>query len=139
MTRKTKVFIDANIPMYAAGQEHPNRESSIEVLKSISENKIIGVTSAEVMQEILYRYWSINLLKKGLEVFDSFSQIIDDILPVNFNIISEAKNLLVEINHQNIFPRDAIHVATMDHYGISFIATHDKHFKVFKHIKYLSL
>lgn len=139
MTKKTKVFIDSNIPMYAAGQEHPNKVPSIKVLESISENKIVGVTSTEVLQEILYRYWSINLLGKGLEVFDSFSQIVDDIIPVNFNIISGARNILEKKSYQGIFPRDAIHVSTMDYYGINFIATHDKHFKVFKQIKYFSL
>jgi uncharacterized protein len=137
--KKTKVFIDSNIPMYAAGNEHPNRAPSIKILESVSENKIAGVTSAEVMQEILYRYLSIGMLEKGLEIFDSFSQIVDDILPVNFNIISEARNILGKNTFQNIFPRDAIHVATMDYYGINLIATHDKHFGVFKQIKYFSL
>ncbi|MFA5014715.1 MAG: type II toxin-antitoxin system VapC family toxin [Actinomycetota bacterium] len=139
MIKKTKVFIDSNIPMYAAGQGHPNRVPSIKVLELISENKIVGVTSTEILQEILYRYQSIGLPGKGLEVFDSFSQIVDDILSVNFNIISEARNILGKNSYQGIFPRDAIHVATMDYYGINFIATYDKHFEVFKQIKYFSL
>ena len=37
MTGKTKVFIDSNIPMYAAGKEHPNRKPSIKIMKLISE------------------------------------------------------------------------------------------------------
>jgi len=139
MIKKIKVFIDANIPMYAAGQEHPNKVPSVKILESVSEGKIVGVTSTEVLQEILYRYWAINLLKKGLEVFDDFSQIVDDTLPINFQIISGARNILEKNSYQNIFPRDAIHVATMDYYGISFIATYDKHFEMFKHIKYMSL
>ena len=94
MIKKIKVFIDSNIPMYAAGNEHPNKTQSIEILGSISENKITGITSTEVMQEILYRYSSIGLLEKGLEVFDSFSQIVDDILPVNFDIINGARKML---------------------------------------------
>lgn len=139
MIKKIKVFIDANIPMYAAGQEHSNKAPSVKILESVSEGKIVGVTSTEVLQEILYRYWAINLLKKGLEVFDDFSQIVDDTLPINFQIISGARNILEKNSYQNIFPRDAIHVATMDYYGISFIATYDEHFRIFKHIKYLSL
>lgn len=54
MINKTKVFVGSNIPMYAAGSEHPNRAPSIKILESVSENRITGVTSAEVMQEILY-------------------------------------------------------------------------------------
>lgn len=139
MIRKIKVFIDSNIPMYAAGNEHPNKVPSIKILESVSENKIAGVTSTEVMQEILYRYQSISLLEKGLEVFDSFSQIVDDILPVNFDIISGARKILGKNSYQDISARDAIHVATMDYFGINFIATYDKRFKAFKQVKYFPL
>lgn len=139
MIKKIKVFIDANIPMYAAGQEHPNKVPSIKILESVSEGKIIGVTSTEVLQEILYRYWAINLLKKGLKVFNDFLQIVDDALPINFQIMCETRDILEKNDHQNIFPRDAIHAATMNYYGINCIATYDKHFRIFKHIKYISL
>jgi len=92
--KKNKVFIDSNIPIYAAGTKHPNKASSIKILVSVSENKINGVASTEVMQEILYRYRSIGLLDKGLEVFDNFLQVVDEILPVNFNIIKDTRNTL---------------------------------------------
>jgi len=133
MTGKTRVFIDSNIPMYAAGKEHPNRTPSIKVLELISEGEIIGVTSTEVFQEILYRYQAIDLLYKGLELFDSFSSIIDEAFSININIMREARNILKD---NNINARDAVHIATMDHYEISYIASHDKHFKKFKHIRY---
>ena len=139
MTRKTKVFIDSNIPMYAAGREHPNKEPSIKILELISEGDITGITSIEVFQEILYRYQAINLLDKGLEVFDNFSNIVDDILPIDFQIINRAKKILENKKNSDIYPRDAIHIATMEHYEINQIATHDKHFKKFKHIKYFRI
>ena len=44
MLKKNKVFIDSNIPIYAAGTKHPNKASSIKILESVSENKINGVT-----------------------------------------------------------------------------------------------
>ncbi len=133
MTGKTRVFVDSNIPMYAAGKEHPNKIPSIKVLKLISEGKIIGMTPTEVFQEILYRYQAVDLLDKGLEVFDSFSSIIDETLSINLNIMRETRNILKE---NNINARDAVHIATMDYYGISYIVSHDKHFKKFKHIRY---
>ncbi|GAG65230.1 unnamed protein product, partial [marine sediment metagenome] len=101
MIKKIKVFIDANIPMYAAGQEHPNKVPSIKILESVSEGKIIGVTSTEVLQEILYRYRAINLLKKGLKVFNDFLQIVDDALPINFQIMCETRDILEKNDHQN--------------------------------------
>jgi len=139
MTLMTKIFIDSNIPMYAAGRDHPNKESSIKILELISSGDIIGITSTEVLQEILYRYQAINLLKKGLEVFENFSNIIDDVLSINLKIMNQAKEILEDEHNSDVYPRDAVHIATMDHYEISYIATHDKHFKKFKHIRYFKV
>jgi predicted nucleic acid-binding protein len=110
MIKKVKVYIDSNIPMYAAGQEHPNKEPSIKILELVSSGKVIGVSSTEVLQEILYRYQAINILKKGLEVFDNFSKIIDDVLPVNFQIMNEARdiNILRYLSILNICKHETI-------------------------------
>lgn len=133
MTKANEVFIDSNIPMYAAGKDHPNRKPSSKILELISKGEITGITSTEVLREILYRYQAIHELEKGLKVFDSFSDIIDDVLQINLHIMVGARDIL---NTNNVLPRDAVHVATMDYYGISYIATFDRHFKVFKHISY---
>ena len=138
MTKKIKVFIDSNIPMYAAGDEHPNRENSIQLLKLISEGKIFGITSVEILQEILYRYSLVNLLEKGLKIFDNFSHIIDEILPINFQIIKDAREILEKNSKRNIYSRDAVHVATMLYYGINYIGTFNKHFEIFRNIKYFN-
>ncbi len=137
MIKKNKVFIDSNIPMYAAGKDHQNKETAVKILELVSEGEITGITSVEVLQEILYRYQAINLLKKGLDVFDNFSSIVEDILSINPNIINKARKILD--GYSNIYPRDAIHVATMEYYEINYIASFDKHFKEFKHIRYLTI
>ena len=64
MIKKVKVYIDSNIPMYAAGLEHPNKEPSIKILESVSSGKVIGVSSTEVLQEILYSYQAVNTIIK---------------------------------------------------------------------------
>lgn len=138
MIKKIKVFIDSNIPMYASGSEHSNKEISIQLLKLVSEGKIFGITSVEVLQEILYRYNSINLLEKGLKIFDNFSHIIDEVLPINFQIIKDARGILEKNIRSNIYPRDAVHAATMQYYGINYIGTFDKHFEIFSNIKYFN-
>jgi len=129
-----RVFIDTNIPIYAAGNEHPNKEPSIKILEKISKVQIFGVTSAEVLQEILHRYQSINMLSSGIEIFEEFSNIVDEILPINFKILETAKNILT--GNPGILTRDALHAATMEHYNIDYIATFDKHFSIFKNIRY---
>jgi hypothetical protein len=49
-------FIDANIPMYAAGAEHPLKRPCIAILEAIAHDELAAVTNVEVVQEILYRY-----------------------------------------------------------------------------------
>ena len=121
-----RVFIDTNIPMYAAGNEHPNKEPSIKILEKISKEQIFGVTSAEVLQEILHRYQSNNMLSSGIAIFEEFSNIVDEILPINFKILENAKNILS--GNPDILTRDAIHAATMEHYNINNISGEMCHF-----------
>jgi uncharacterized protein len=129
-----RVFIDTNIPMYAAGSEHPNKEPSRKILEKISKRQIFGITSVEVLQEILHRYQSISMLNSGIEILEEFSNIVDEVLQINFKIIESAKNIL--LGNSGILTRDAIHAATIEYYNIDYIATFDKHFELFKNIRY---
>ncbi|MCE5329787.1 type II toxin-antitoxin system VapC family toxin [bacterium] len=131
---RDKVFIDTNIPIYAAGSPHSNKEPSIKILENISNGNIYGVTSVEVLQEILYRFQAINLLEKGIEIFDEFSNIVDEVLPINFNIVESAKSIILKTPVINT--RDAVHAATIIYYNISYIASFDKHFKNIENIRY---
>ncbi len=47
-------FIDANVPIYAAGREHADRGPCIRVLAGVSDNPAAFVTNAEVFQEIMH-------------------------------------------------------------------------------------
>ncbi|MDR5695919.1 MAG: type II toxin-antitoxin system VapC family toxin [Armatimonadota bacterium] len=67
------VFIDTNIPMYAAGTPHPLREPARRVILAIANGQLDAVTDSEVFQEILYRYLHIGEREKGLSVFDNFT------------------------------------------------------------------
>lgn len=135
MKNNLRVFIDSNIPMYATGTGHPNKKIAFDFLKKVAVGKIFGITSVEVMQEILYRYCALNNLLKGIEVFEYFSQIADEILPVNIQIINNSKDILHKYFSKGILPRDSIHVATMVHYNIKYIATFDKHFNLIEGIE----
>ena len=71
--------------------------------------------------------------EKGLKLFDEFSNIVDEILPVNFKIIQKARLILEKTRGLNT--RDAVHAATIEYYRIEYIATFDKHFNNFKNIR----
>lgn len=136
MIRKPKVFIDSNIPMYAIGKNHIHKNESIRILKDIESEKIFAVSSCEVFQEILHRYTQIGEIATGLKLFDIFYELIDEILPVNFEIIKSARLILEKHHKAGISSRDCIHAATMMYYDISHIASFDLHFKEFKEITF---
>ena len=49
-------FIDANVPIYAAGREHENREPCVRDLMMAAEHPQSFVTDVEVLQELLHCY-----------------------------------------------------------------------------------
>ncbi len=121
------VFIDTNIPMYAAGTPHPLREPSQAILRAVAEGKLEAVTDAEVLQEILYRYLHIGEREKGFKVFDRFRRImLGHILPIDEADVQRARKLAEE--YPELSPRDLIHLAVMLRHGIHEIITADKGF-----------
>ena len=46
------IFIDANIPVYASGREHPYKEPCARILKMAAERPLLFVTNAEVLQRL---------------------------------------------------------------------------------------
>lgn len=116
------VCIDSNVPMYAAGKDHPFKNPSVNLLKLVAEGKIAAVTNSEVLQEILYRYSSIGKKDEGIQIFDLFSTIF----PIFKSTILSARQLFE--SHNKLTPRDAIHLAVMKENVIDTVITYDKHF-----------
>ena len=124
-----KVFIDTNIPMYAAGKDHPFKKKCLDILDSIAREEIEAYTDTEVLQEILYRYFYINQRETGLEIFDLFATIMDGaILPVLHGDIMLARLLAEKEETVMLYPRDLIHLAVMMNNGIKQIITVDRGF-----------
>jgi predicted nucleic acid-binding protein len=117
------VFIDANIPMYVAGREHPHREPARRFLEAVRRNKIEACTSAEVLQEILYRYSALGRLDLAREVYDLFVTICPDVFEVRRTDTDRARDLLMK--SPGLSARDAVHAAVMLNRDIEWIATFD--------------
>ena len=134
-----RVFIDTNIPMYAAGKDHPLKKSCLNILESTAKGEIEAFTDAEVFQEILYRYFYINQRKTGFEVFDLFAIIMDgSILPVRHGDIMQARLLAEKEAAYYLSPRDLIHLAVMLNNGIRHIVTADLGFAGFPGIEVIA-
>jgi len=124
-----KVFIDTNIPMYAAGKDHPFKKKCLGILESIARDDLNAYTDTEVLQEILYRYFYINQRETGFDIFDLFATIMDGvILPVLHSDIMLARLLAEKEETVKLSPRDLIHLAVMLNNGIRHIVTTDRGF-----------
>ncbi|MFH0811383.1 MAG: type II toxin-antitoxin system VapC family toxin [Pseudomonadota bacterium] len=126
-------FIDTNLIMYSIGSPHPLREPCRKFLKKIKSREILGVTNTEVLQEILYRYFSIERRTLGEIAYQSMVRFCTDILPVRVMDTDKALEILKKIN--GITSRDAVHAATMIHNGIKEIISTDPHFDLIHEIK----
>jgi len=126
-------FIDANLIMYSIGGPHPLREPCKKFLEKIKSREVLGVTNTEVLQEILYRYFSIERGLLGEIAYQSMIEFCIDVFPVRVMDTDKALEILKRV--KGITSRDAIHAATMIHNGINEIVSTDPHFDLIPEIK----
>ena len=119
-------FLDASVLMYAAGTAHPYREPSRAVLERAATSRLKLITDSEVLQEILYRYFSLNRPRAAETIYATAVALCDEVLPVTAGSTGRALELLLQ--HSDLSPRDAIHVATMEEHGLRRILTTDRDF-----------
>ena len=53
------ILVDSNIPMYLVGSAHPHKTDAQRLLERLAMDNRRLVSDAEVLQEILHRYVSI--------------------------------------------------------------------------------
>ena len=68
------VFIDANVPIYAAGREHPYKQPCARILRILADDPQSFVTDSEVLQEIMHRYLASGRWTLGREVVRAFAE-----------------------------------------------------------------
>ena len=120
-------FIDANVPIYAAGRDHPYREPCIQVLAAVNENPDGFVTDAEVFQEIMHHYRRTRRWDVGQIVVGSFASMMHGrVSPVTIDDALAAVHLANE--HQGLSTRDLLHLAVMHRLGVARIVTADTDF-----------
>lgn len=120
------IFVDANVFMYAGGVDAKWRETCDAALGRLQKSKVRVVTNAEVLQEILHRYFSQHRSGDAQTVHRAARELCDEIIPVTEHHTIRALALLLQ--HQQLPARDAIHVATMQDRGIRTILSADQDF-----------
>ena len=132
-----KVFVDSNIPMYVAGRDHPNREPSRRFFEAVRRSEFFAVTSTEVLQEILYRYVALGRVDHARDVYELFTQLCAEVLPVTLADTDRAKEIVC--SGAKVSVRDAVHAAVMHNNGLTALASYDDGFDQLKGIKRLVL
>ena len=67
-------FIDANVPIYAAGRDHPYKEPCARILRILADDPQSFVTDSEVLQEMMHRYLASGRWNLGREVVRAFAE-----------------------------------------------------------------
>jgi uncharacterized protein len=89
-----RLFLDANIPTYAAGRDHPLKEPCKEVLRLAARHPRSFFTDAEVLQEMLHRYLALRRWPEGKRVVLDFAALMDSsIEPVTAGDVVRACDL----------------------------------------------
>lgn len=123
------IFIDSNIPMYLVGSTHPHKGDSQRILERCIAARERLVTDAEVFQEILHRYVSIERRDAIQPAFDVLLGMVDEVFPVDLDAVQRARTVL--LGHPGLSARDALHVAVMGQQGIGRILSFDTGFDGF--------
>ena len=126
MSGAEPLFVDTNVFMYLAGNDLPMRERCRAALRALVDREVPLVTSAEVLQEILHRYASIDRMDRARLVYGAAVDICKEVLPVAERQTALALELLSQ--HPRLPARDALHVAVMQARGIRRILSADRHF-----------
>ena len=90
------IFIDSNIPMYLVGASHPHKTNAQRLLEKLIRDDQRLVTSAEVLEEILYRYVAIDRRDAIQPAFDALTGVVDEVLAVDRAAVERAKRMVLE-------------------------------------------
>lgn len=120
------IFVDANVPMYIVGKDHPHKIDAQQLVGRLVRERRRLVTSSEVFQEILYRFIVTDRRDKIELAFETLRGLVEDVLAVEGADVFAAKDLLYA--HPRLSARDALHVAVMRRHEIKEIVSFDRGF-----------
>jgi predicted nucleic acid-binding protein len=122
------VFLDTNIPIYAAGWAHPLKEPSARILALVAEHPHEFITNVEVVQELLHRYLRLGVWESGRVVVEQFMVLMEDRIEA---VLVEDAATMVELatSCPDVGTRDLLHAAVMRRLGVDRIVTADRDFE----------
>lgn len=128
--------MDSNIPMYLVGAPHPHKADAQRLLEKLISDRQRLVTNAEVLQEILHRYITINRRDAIQPAFDALLSIVDQVFAIDQAAAERAKQIVM--GYPKMSARDALHLAVMEAQEIDQVLSFDSGFDGFPGISRLS-
>ncbi len=128
-----KVYIDCTVPMAVASKDDPNREKARAFLAQVRDGEVDGCTSTWTLAEIVERYAAIKRPDLAQKVYDLFTAICPEVLPLTLADTDRARDLL--LSAPGISPRAALPAGVLHANGIERIATFDPAFEALPKIK----
>jgi len=112
--------------MYLVGGPHPHKTDAQRIVERLISDRQRLVTDAEVLQEVMHRYVSIQRLDFIQRAFDSLLGITDQVFAIERTTAERAKEIV--LGHPRLAARDAIHLAVMEQNQIDSILSFDSGF-----------
>jgi predicted nucleic acid-binding protein len=131
----TRVFLDANVFLYAIGGEGPHREPCRALLEAVGKGALDAVTDSEVLQEILYVRGRRIDMKDATAATKAAAAIVAEVLPVTGEDVLDACHLIDA--HPTLGARDALHAAVMKNARVSLLVSVDRDFDSLKSLQRL--
>jgi len=132
------IFLDVNVPMYAAGTEHPLKDACIEIMTAVAEGQLLAVIDAEIIQEVLHRYGALDRWPLAISLADNLMEIVAWILPITVQDIQLTVELARQYGGSSVKARDLIHAAVMQNHEITTIISADAHFDQIEGLRRIS-
>jgi len=120
------ILLDANILMYAAGREHPNKAPCLALLERVARGTVEAGADVEVLQEVLHRYRAIGRWADGRRVYDLARRIVPTWLSIDVRVLDRARKLLED--DPVLSARDALHAAVYLEVGAEALCSFDLDF-----------
>jgi predicted nucleic acid-binding protein len=121
-------FLDVNVPMYAAGEEHPYKAACVWLMTEIAEGRITVAIDTEIVQDVLYRYGAVGRWVIGVRMASDLLVIVPTVYPVAVPDVRRSIELFKQYAEQGVKARDLIHAAVMLNHGLTQIISADAHF-----------
>lgn len=122
--------------MYLVGAPHPHKTDARRWLEELVSGRERLVTDAEVLQEILHRYVSIERRDAVQPAFDALLGVVDEVFSVDRVAVERAREIV--LGRKELSARDAVHLALMEIHGIKRILSFDRGFDSFPGITRLA-